>query len=128
MLHRIARGLSAGYMYIGFGIILLEAGFTFMMMFVLPPLAITMVFVGLITLLAVMGGSKVMGGIEHAFARSLLQRGSCARCGGEVISHSPELEADDIRWECAQCRTLFSSSGAELASPAASPAISAVLE
>ena len=106
---RIIRAISHSF---GLGVFFLYVALflgTFSLIFIFPPGALVMVFLGLAGLLAAAIVGWSLRTMEHLFARSLLKQGVCPGCANR---HLPD-RLDDTDWQCEQCGAVFMNSGAE---------------
>ncbi|MHC5002145.1 MAG: hypothetical protein ACYTJ0_03400 [Planctomycetota bacterium] len=104
MLHAVHESYALGVFWLYLGLFLL----TLALIFVFPPVALAMVFLGLAGLLPAVVAGKLLAAIVAALARALLGQGTCPGCASRRL---PEPEAAD--WQCEQCGRSYDRSGRE---------------
>lgn len=107
LLNRILRLSYEAYLYLALAVLLGEFLFTFIIMFVLPPLAIAMVFVGLVTIIVLVGGYRVLDFFTLAMSRRMLGHETCPACHAEMLS---QRDGDGYR-VCGSCAMAFDARG-----------------
>ncbi|MEM7230370.1 MAG: hypothetical protein AAF432_16310 [Planctomycetota bacterium] len=111
-INRILRGTKAAYVYVAFAIIFCEFLITFPLM-LYPPVAILMVFFGILTLVVATIGYKVLGVVVNTSNRQLLRRAICPACQAHTIEETMQDESR-TGWSCGNCDVRFDAHGADI--------------
>jgi hypothetical protein len=108
-LYAIVSAVSAGYPIAVLWCYVAAFVLAMALMFVFPPGTIVLLWVGLMSLAAVVIVHHLLALMRNVVARFLLSRGSCPSCG-----HGMGIARDvSVPWTCEGCGTVFLPSGAE---------------
>jgi hypothetical protein len=126
-INRVLQGTKSAFPYVVFAILVVEFIITFPLM-LYPPIAISMVLVGIFSLIALVFVYKILCMVVHWYALRVLRTSVCARCEAhtiEAIHHEARMQpiarsearagplaAEPMEgFRCGHCRTVFSADG-----------------
>ena len=97
-------GLTVFWLYVALFVM------TFALIFVMPPVALILVFLGLAGLVAAVLVGRVLHLVTSRVASSLIRSGCCPRCS----ERTPPLATAPDAWHCSECGAAFHAFGTEV--------------
>lgn len=116
VLYRIVHFINAWFAIAMLWVFIAALLLALSMMFILPPITILLLFLGLIGLGLAVVVARLLRFAQHALARYALAGGVCPRCaaGGQQRFTPQEAPSDPAApWRCEACGSEFLLSGAE---------------
>ena len=114
MLYRMLRATNLAFPFVLLWVYVGVFALALPFMFIFPPISLVLVLVAALSVPVVFIVRTLMMMPQKMLARSSLHAGTCPRCGEFVVDSTA---AQDARWHCVSCGTLFAEDGEEIELP-----------